>query len=99
MTMNRKAMIKAIKESTGCSQKSVEEILNCFLETLTTELSKGGSFTYIGFGSWSTRDSKERQGRKPSTGETITIPASRRVKFSAGKALKEAVNTCETADA
>jgi len=97
--MNRKAMTKAIKESTGCSQKTIEEVLNSFIDNLTNELSNGGSFSWVGFGSFSVRESQERQGRKPSTGEVITIPASKRVKFTAGKALKDAVNSRETADA
>ncbi|MCO4883489.1 HU family DNA-binding protein, partial [Paraburkholderia caribensis] len=33
-----------------------------------------------------------RSGRNPSTGETITIPAAKTVKFSAGKAFREVVN-------
>ncbi len=97
--MNRKAMTKAIKESTGCSQKAVEEVLNSFIENLTTELSNGGGFSWVGFGSFTVRESKERQGRKPSTGEVITIPASKRVKFTAGKALKDAVNARESINA
>ena len=34
----------------------------------------------------------ERQGRNPQTGEAVTIPARKAVKFKAAKALKEAVN-------
>jgi len=34
----------------------------------------------------------ERQGRNPGTGETITIPASRKLNFAAAKALREALN-------
>ena len=34
-----------------------------------------------------------RKGRNPATGESITIKASKTVRFKAGKELKEAVNT------
>jgi len=34
----------------------------------------------------------ERTGRNPSTGEPMTIKASKAPKFTAGKALKDAVN-------
>ncbi|WP_244186966.1 HU family DNA-binding protein, partial [Paraburkholderia steynii] len=46
----------------------------------------------IGFGSFSTGARAERTGRNPSTGETITIPAAKTVKFTAGKAFKDVVN-------
>lgn len=46
----------------------------------------------IGFGSFSTGARAERGGRNPSTGEMITIPAAKTVKFTAGKAFKDAVN-------
>jgi len=55
-------------------------------------LSKGEDVAIAGFGSFTIRDRKERQGRNPATGETMTIKASKAVGFKAAKALKEAVN-------
>lgn len=46
----------------------------------------------LGFGNFSISDRAERAGRNPSTGEAITIKATKAVKFTAGKALKDAVN-------
>jgi DNA-binding protein HU-beta len=37
----------------------------------------------------------ERQGRNPSTGEAITIKASKTVKFSGGKRLRTAFSNSE----
>jgi DNA-binding protein HU-beta len=37
------------------------------------------------------RETKARQGRNPATGEVISIPKRKRVKFTAAKALKERV--------
>jgi DNA-binding protein HU-beta len=45
-----------------------------------------------GFGNFSITHRAESKGRNPSTGAEITIPAAKRPKFTAGKALKEAVN-------
>lgn len=44
-----------------------------------------------GFGYFQALDTKQRNGRNPSTGEAIVIPASKRVKFSAYTSLKELV--------
>ena len=42
-----------------------------------------------GFGTFKVVDRKARKGRNPRTGEAVQIPASKAVKFTAGKALKE----------
>jgi len=47
----------------------------------------------VGFGSFTAGQRAARTGRNPTTGETIEIPAARTVKFSAGKAFKDAVNS------
>jgi DNA-binding protein HU-beta len=46
----------------------------------------------VGFGSFSTGARAARVGRNPSTGAEIQIAAAKTVKFTAGKAFKEAVN-------
>jgi nucleoid DNA-binding protein len=50
-----------------------------------------------GFGSFVVKDRKERQGRNPRTGETITIAAKRDASFRAGKELMEKLAQGETA--
>ena len=57
---------------------------------LNNKLGHLGSLS--GFGSFSVRERKERQGRNPATGQTMTIAASKNVGFKAAKALKDAVN-------
>jgi DNA-binding protein HU-beta len=46
-----------------------------------------------GLGSLTVTERGARKGRNPATGESITIKASKAVRFKAGKDLKEAVNT------
>jgi DNA-binding protein HU-beta len=46
----------------------------------------------IGFGTFATGARAARAGRNPKTGETIEIAAAKTVKFTAGKAFKDAVN-------
>ena len=97
--MNRKQMIKAMAEASGLSVEQSGKALTSFIDVLKEELSNGGSLTLVGFGTFLTKQTQERQGRKPSTGEVITIPASVKVKFQAGKSLKDAVNNTETQEA
>jgi len=46
---------------------------------------------FAGVGSFKILQHKARKGRNPRTGNKIQIPASKVVKFTAGKALKESV--------
>ena len=55
-------------------------------------LTAGDAVQLISFGSFSTGQRAARTGRNPSTGAEIQIAAARTVKFTAGKAFKNAVN-------
>jgi DNA-binding protein HU-beta len=46
----------------------------------------------IGFGTFSVAKRAARTGRNPQTGKPLKIAASKSVKFSVGKKLKDAVN-------
>lgn len=76
------------------SKGNAEAILDAIVETLSGCLVAGDSVTFTGFGSFKVVDRAARKGRNPKTREEIDIPASRAIKFVAGKALKEAVNKC-----
>ena len=45
----------------------------------------------IGFGNFEVAEYAARTGRNPQTGATLTIPAGKRPKFTAGSSLKKAV--------
>ena len=51
----------------------------------------GDAVTFTGFGSFKIAQRAARKGRNPRTGKEINIPAGNAVKFTPGKALKEAV--------
>jgi len=56
---------------------------------VTNAVVKGDAVQLIGFGSFSMG---ARAARNPKTGEPLQIAASKTVKFTAGKAFKDAVN-------
>ncbi len=69
-----------------------EKFLSAFVEVVSSTLAEGDKITLAGFGTFSVSERPEREGRNPSTGEKILIPATKVVKFSAGKRLKEEVD-------
>jgi len=54
-------------------------------------LKSGEDVTLVGFGTFTTVDRAERQGRNPLTGKEITIAAKKVVKFKPGKTLKDQI--------
>jgi DNA-binding protein HU-beta len=54
-------------------------------------LAAGEKITLVGFGTFSVGERAEREGRNPRTGDKISIPASKVVKFKPGKSLTDKV--------
>lgn len=91
--MNKQELISAVADRTGNSNAATGEALNAVLATIRRALSVGDTVQLVGLGSFSTGQRVARAGRNPSTGAEIQIAAARIVKFTAGKAIKDAVNT------
>ena len=90
--MNKQDLIAKIVKDTGTTKAQASRIVAVFLATVTKALKKGDAVTFVGFGTFKTTLRKARKGRNPLTGGTIRIPKRKAVRFSAGKALKTAVN-------
>jgi len=73
------------------SKTQAEAALDATLETVIEALMDGDSVVFTGFGSFKVADRAARKGRNPRTGEELVIPATKVVKFTPGKMLKEAV--------
>ena len=70
---------------------SAEKAINAIFESIRESLQKGDNVQLIGFGSFAIKQRPATTARNPRTGENIQIAAKRVVRFSPGKALKEAV--------
>lgn len=68
-----------------------EEALDAVISCLQEALAAGETVTFTGFGSFKVTERAERNGRNPRSGEPITIPACKVVKFAPGKGLKDAL--------
>ncbi|HNF48788.1 MAG TPA: HU family DNA-binding protein [Chitinophagales bacterium] len=90
--MNKGDLVKIIADAGELTNAKATETLNAVLESIRKTLKKGDKVTLIGFGTFSTSKRAKRQGRNPSTGAKITIPAKTLVRFKAGKELTDAVN-------
>lgn len=90
--MSKNDLIAAIAEKTGLTKTDAEKALNATIESITEGLKEEGKVTLVGFGTFEAKDRPAREGRNPSTGETIKIAAKVAPTFKAGSKLKEALN-------
>lgn len=90
--MNKSELIDAISKSADISKASAGKALDGTLTVIKATLKKGQSVTLVGFGTFKVGKRAARTGRNPRTGAAIKIKAAKVPKFSAGKALKDAVN-------
>ena len=87
--MNKSTLIAKIAEKSELNKKQAEAALNAFVESVTEALKAGEKVQLMGFGTFEIKERAARTGRKPSTGETIEIPAKKSPTFKAGKGFKD----------
>ena len=88
--MNKATLIAKMAEKSELSKKQAEAALNAFTDTVSEALKDGEKVQLMGFGTFEVKERAARTGRKPSTGETIEIPAKKIPSFKAGKGFKDA---------
>lgn len=90
--MNKTELVEAIAQDSGLSNADARKAVESFISTVETTLTKGDEIALTGFGKFSVAERGARTGRNPQTGEEVQIKASKAPKFTAGAALKAAVN-------
>lgn len=92
--MNKIELADKIAEKVGLPKAQVEHILDTFVDITINTLKEGGEVTLTGFGAFSARQRKGREGINPrNKNEKITIPSVVVAKFKAGKNLKTALKS------
>jgi DNA-binding protein HU-beta len=90
--MTKNELAEKIAGRTGLAASQSREVLEVAIEAISSELAAGGEVALAGFGKFSVSQRAARQGRNPSTGQPISIAASKAAKFSAASALKKRLN-------
>ena len=89
--MNKKELIERIAEEADAPKSEAHKHFEAFEQVVAKALKGGEEVQITGFGKFSVRERKAREGRNPQTGEKMKIAASKVPAFSAGNALKEAI--------
>ena len=95
--LNKQALIDAVKRQVAekrpdLAKADVEAVLDALGETLRNELAEGNIVPFTGFGIFEPKETAERTGCNPQSGEPITIAASKSVRFKLAAPFKAQLN-------
>jgi DNA-binding protein HU-beta len=85
-------LIERLATEHGITKDQTKKILDTAFAAIAAAASAGEDVTLAGFGRFKVIDRAERQGRNPTTGEIITIAASKKLSFVPAKSIRDALN-------
>ena len=89
--MNKQDVVAKMAKDTNITKTAAAAAIDSLIDCITKSLKKGDAVSFVGFGTFKISNRKARTGRNPRTGAPIKIAKRRVPRFSAGKALKQAV--------
>ena len=89
--LGKSDLANRIAEMTGTSTAQATKMLSAATDAVAEALANGDEVRIMGFGSFRVSETKARMGRHPRTGEPISIAAGKRVTFSPGSGLTDAL--------
>ena len=91
--MTKADLVARIMQEAEVTKRQAEQVVDTSLESIQTALNRGESLTLVGFGTFSVLAHAGRKGRKPRTGQDMMIPTRKTAKFTAGKQLRQGVQS------
>ena len=92
--MTKSDLVQTLSEKiTTLTKKECEVIVDTVFQNMRDALHRGEKIEIRGFGSFTVRVRRAKEGRNPKTGEKVSIPEKRIPFFKVGKELRELVNT------
>ena len=89
--MNKTELIQKIADEADGSKSEAQRYFEAVEDVIISALKHDEEVQITGFGKFSVKERKAREGRNPQTGQKMKIAAQKVPAFSAGNALKEAV--------
>ena len=89
--MTKDGLVEAVQKILGGSKAEAMRAVEGGFDSITKSLARGEAVNVTGFGKYRVVKRAARAGRNPRTGATVQIAAKTVPRFSAGKALKDAV--------
>ena len=89
--MNKSEFVSAVAQDAKVTKEVAKRVLESSLEVVTTSVAKGGKVEFVGFGSFSRKLQKGREGKVPGTDKSYKTKDKNVPAFKAGKQFKDRV--------
>jgi nucleoid DNA-binding protein len=89
--MNKTELIQKITKDAGVRRAQAVRAVKSLVGAIRETIRSGGKISLTGLGTFKVKARKARPGRNPKTGETIAIPAGRKISFKPSLSLKKLV--------
>ena len=86
--MNKRDLVECVASELGAPRVVAERAVKAVLDGILEGVERDRSVTIAGFGTFERKARAAWTGRKPRTGETLTIPETSTVTFRPAAALK-----------
>lgn len=90
-TITKRELVQRIADRTGQTKVLVRDVIQHFLDEVSTELVRGNRLEFRKFGVFEVRKRPGRLAQNPKTMEKVPVPAKRIVKFKVGNVLRQSV--------
>ncbi len=90
--MNHAELVEKVGLATGMPKAAASGMVGALVQTIVDAAMAGDEVRVSGLGVFDVVTREARPGRNPQTGEPIDIPASKALRFRAGKAAKDQLN-------
>jgi DNA-binding protein HU-beta len=90
--MSKKDLVDAVAEACDLTKEKAGHAVDAIIDHIKATMKKGDELRIPDFGTFKVAKRKAREGRNPSTGAAIKIPASKVAKFTPSKGLKDLLN-------
>ena len=89
MAITKSEIIDLLYEKIGLTKKECVSAVESTFEIIKNELEKGNPVNISGFGKWTVKSKRERNGRNPQTGKSMTLDARKVVTFKSSPVLRK----------
>ncbi|MFJ5932240.1 HU family DNA-binding protein [Sphingomonas sp. NPDC092331] len=90
--MTNADLAETISASHGITKTDARKLVDAVFAAITDAVAAGGEVSLNGFGKFKLKETAEREGRNPATGETIKIKAAKKLAFHPSKVVKDRLN-------
>lgn len=89
--MNKKDLVDAVVTVNSSSNAEATRVVDTVVNSIVSALAAGSEVSIHGLGKFVVKTTNARKGRNPKTGESIDIPAGKKVVFKSAKALVDSL--------